>query len=87
MKKKKYIGYENLKDACKQAREIAIEKNASHYNPICIWEELDGSFTIDNMHTNKAIFKVAVDKSGAKYQKKLIKDQGKRVFRFVKIEK
>ena len=88
MKKKKLLGYESLKEACKVAREEALENNSSHYNPICIYEESDGSFTIGINHTRKAKFKVAVDKSGARYTKKLVRDYfGKKVERFVKIEK
>lgn len=86
MKKKKLIGYASLKEACKFARELALEKNSSYYNPICVYEETDGSFTVGIEHTKKAKFKVAVDKSGAKYAKKLVRDySGKKVERFVKI--
>lgn len=87
MKKKKLIGYASLKEACKVAREEALEKNSSHYNPVCVYEESDGSFTIGITHTRKAKFKVAVDKSGARYTKKLVKDYcGRKVERFVRIE-
>ena len=85
MKKKKLIGYASLKEACKVARELALEKNSSHYNPICIYEEKDGSFTVDVQHSTKAIFKLAVDKSGTRYTKKLVRDDfGKKTEKFIK---
>ena len=84
--KKKLIGYASMKEACKEARELALEKNSSCYNPICVYEERDGSFTVDYKHTKNAKFKVAVDKSGAKYTKKLVRNYfGQKTEKFVPI--
>lgn len=75
-KKKRLIGYASLKDACMDARNEAIRKNCSRWNPVNIFVEPDSSFSVGTSLTNKGKFYVAVDKSGARYRKKRIKDLG-----------
>jgi hypothetical protein len=62
MKNKKFKGYISLKEARKEAREIA------DYFPVPIYLESDGSYSVMFPNDKKAKFHIAIDKSGAKYR-------------------
>ena len=83
-KNKRLIGYANLKEACAAARQEALDSRY-HYI-VSVYEESDGSFTVGDAHTNKAQFKVAIDKSGARYIKKWVRDNGYKHETFVRIK-
>lgn len=68
MKEKKLIGYKSLKEACKVARERALEKDL--YAHATVYIEKDGSYTVSPDNTKNSKFFVLVDKSGARYQEK-----------------
>lgn len=69
MKNKKFKGYVSLKEARAKAREIA------HYFPVPIYLESDGSYSVKSPNDKKAVFHIAVDKSGAKYHIGKIRNQ------------
>lgn len=66
-KKKQYKGYPTLKEA----RAIARERAANWY--VDIFRESDGSYSVGTPCDQKAVFVVAVDKSGAKYKKRWVR--------------
>lgn len=75
MKKKHYKGYVSLKEA----RAVAREKCSYWY--VDIYKESDGSFSVGKPCDGKAVFLMAVDKSGAKFTKKWVNSElvGKRL--------
>ena len=68
MKRKKMKGLASLKEARQKARAI------SDYFPIPIYLETDGSYSVKFPNDRKAVFCVAVDKSGAKYRIGKVRD-------------
>lgn len=79
MKKKHYKGYVSLKEARAVARSLANE--IGRFAFVKIYEESDGSFSVGQPCDGKAVFKMAVDKSGAKFTKKWVNSElfGKRL--------
>lgn len=74
MKKKKYKGYVSLKEARAVAREM------TKYWYTDIYQESDGSYSVGKPCDGKAVFLMAIDKSGAKYVKKWVdRGFGKRI--------
>lgn len=69
MKEKKLKGYASLKEARQKAREVA------NYFPVPIYFESDGSFSVGHPNDKKAVFYIAVDKSGAKYRIGKVRNQ------------
>ena len=69
MKKKKLKGYATLKEARAAAREKASTHYYSDVLPTPIFLESDGSYSVDKPNDKKAVFVVAIDKSGARYKK------------------
>lgn len=65
---KKLKGYEILKEA----RAIAREQTNYWYTDIYL--ESDGSYSVGNPADRKSKFLFSVDKSGAKYTKKYVRD-------------
>lgn len=76
MKKKKLKGYESLKEA----RAVARERSA-HWWYTDIYLESDGSYSVGEPCDKKAVFIMAIDKSGARFTKKWVKNPlyGKRL--------
>lgn len=70
MKRKKMKGLASLKEARQKARTI------SDYFPIPIYLETDGSYSVKFPNDRKAVFCVAVDKSGARYRIGKVRDVG-----------
>lgn len=70
MKSKKMKGYSSLKEARHRAREM------SDYFPVPIYLETDGSYSVKFPNDRKAVFYIAVDKSGAKYRMGKVRDIG-----------
>lgn len=70
MKSKKMKGYASLKEARQRAREM------SDYFPVPIYLETDGSYSVKFPNDRKAVFYIAVDKSGAKYRMGKVRDIG-----------
>ena len=69
MKKKKYKGYVSLKEARAVAREM------TKYWYTDIYQESDGSYSVDKGCDGKAKYLMSIDKSGARYVKKWV-DRG-----------
>lgn len=65
MKKKHYKGYVSLKEARAVARSLANE--IGRFAFVKIYEESDGSFSVGQPCDDKAVFRLAVDKSGARF--------------------
>ena len=66
MKEKKLIGYQSINEACKVARERALE---NRYHSVSVYIERDGSFTVSPDNTKNSKFYLLVDKSGARFKK------------------
>lgn len=66
MKKKHYKGYLSLKEA----RAVARERCSYWY--VDIYKESDDSYSVGKPCDGKAVFLMAVDKSGAKFTKKWV---------------
>ena len=86
MKKRKFKGYGSLKEARAKARELA-ETRKWLYTPVPIFIESDGSFSVEKPCDRKAQFHVAIDKSGAKYAKKWVRQfNGRKIVEYIKVE-
>ena len=82
MKEKKLIGHQSINEACKIARERALE---DRYGSVAVYIERDGSYTIAPDNTKNSKFHLLVDKSGARFRKQWKRDAyGKREI-FVRI--
>lgn len=66
MKKKHYKGYASLKEA------RAVARSMCSYWYVDIYKESDGSYSVGKPCDGKAVFFMAVDKSGAKFTKKWV---------------
>lgn len=81
MKKKKLKGYPTLKEA----RAVARAMTTYWYTNIYL--ESDGSYSVGKPNDKKAVFFVAIDKSGARYKKTWEERYGRKVEVYKRIKK
>ena len=83
-KNKRLVGYATLKEACMVARNNLLEHKSHYFESVYV--EKDGSYTVGEQHTKNSQFVVAVDKSGTRYIKKWVKENGYKHEKYVPVK-
>ena len=81
-------GYKTLKEAKRVAREVAVRCNyGKYYNKfVDIYQEPDGTYSVDGYLNGNAKYIMTIDKAGVKYKyQTILRKDGRKVTELVKL--